>query len=54
MAPLDFELAAKAGYGTNPYGWTLNPLGFGLGARGGVSFKRHGHRGATLTVRDAG
>lgn len=37
--PFDFEVAAKAGYGTNPYGGDLNPLGFGLGGRSGMSFR---------------
>jgi hypothetical protein len=38
LGPLDLELGAKAGMGTNPFsGNGPNPLGFGLGARGGVS-----------------
>jgi hypothetical protein len=40
LGPVDIELAAKAGGGTNPLGGSgqpPNPLGFGLGARGGVS-----------------
>lgn len=38
LGPLDLEIAAKVGYGTNPdSGSSLNPLGFGLGGRAGVS-----------------
>ncbi|HEY5242199.1 MAG TPA: hypothetical protein VIJ22_12060 [Polyangiaceae bacterium] len=38
LGPIDLEVAAKAGLGTNPSGGPINPLGFGLGGRGGVSF----------------
>jgi hypothetical protein len=39
LGPVDLEVAAKAGGATNPFGGSgPNPLGFGLGARGGVSF----------------
>jgi len=38
LGPIDLEVAAKAGMGTNPGSGSLNPLGFGLGGRGGVSF----------------
>ncbi len=38
LGPIDLEVAAKAGGGTNPGSGPLNPLGFGLGGRGGVSF----------------
>ena len=37
IGPVDIEVAAKAGVGSNPGNGTINPLGFGLGARGGVS-----------------
>jgi hypothetical protein len=38
LGPVDLELGVKAGGGTNPINnSTLNPLGFGLGARGGVA-----------------
>lgn len=37
LGPVDLELAGKAGVGTSPGGAKPNPLGFGLGARGGVS-----------------
>jgi len=37
LGPLDLELGAKVGMGTNPDSNGPNPLGFGLGARGGVS-----------------
>jgi hypothetical protein len=36
--PIDFEIAAKAGFGTTPGGGSgPNPLGFGLGGRAGLS-----------------
>lgn len=35
--PIELELGAKAGVGSNPSSSSLNPLGFGIGARGGVS-----------------
>ncbi len=38
LGPIDLEVAAKAGLGTNPSSGPINPLGFGLGGRGGVSF----------------
>ena len=43
LGPVDLEIGAKAGLGTNPLsnpngGPDINPLGFGLGARAGVSF----------------
>jgi hypothetical protein len=39
LGPIDLELGLKAGGGTNPLGnpQPPNPLGFGIGARGGVS-----------------
>jgi hypothetical protein len=37
LGPLDLELGAKVGAGTNPASNGPNPLGFGIGARGGVS-----------------
>jgi hypothetical protein len=40
LGPIDLELGAKAGGGTNPFGGNPqppNPLGFGLGARGGIA-----------------
>ena len=37
LGPVDVEIAARAGLGSNPTDGTINPLGFGLGARGGVS-----------------
>jgi hypothetical protein len=38
LGPIDVEAAAKVGYGTNPFGGGYpNPLGLGLGVRGGVS-----------------
>jgi len=38
LGPIDLEVAAKAGAGTNPSSGPINPLGFGLGGRAGVSF----------------
>jgi len=38
LGPIDLEIAAKGGYGTNPIGGGLNPLGVGLGGRAGVAF----------------
>lgn len=41
LGPVDIELGLKAGGATNPFGGNPqppNPLGFGLGARGGISF----------------
>lgn len=37
LGPIDIEAAARVGGGTNPFGGFSNPLGFGLGARGGVA-----------------
>jgi hypothetical protein len=37
LGPIDLEVAARAGAGTNPFSGP-NPLGFGIGARGGVAF----------------
>jgi hypothetical protein len=37
LGPVDLEVAGKVGVGTNPFGGFPNPLGFGLGARAGVS-----------------
>ena len=36
LGPIDLEVAAKGGYGTNPFSVSPNPLGAGLGARAGV------------------
>jgi hypothetical protein len=38
LGPIDLEAGAKLGMGTAPSNWNVNPLGLGLGARGGVSF----------------
>jgi hypothetical protein len=38
LGPIDLELAARGGAGSAPGGQSPNPLGFGLGARAGVSF----------------
>jgi hypothetical protein len=40
LGPIDLEIGAKAGVGTQPSGTNggINPLGFGVGGRGGVSF----------------
>lgn len=43
LGPVDVEIAARAGFATNPVSSnngvsSPNPLGFGLGARAGVSF----------------
>ncbi len=35
--PIEVELGAQAGLGSNPSNANVNPLGFGIGARGGVS-----------------
>jgi hypothetical protein len=37
LGPVDLEVAGKVGVGTNPFSDLPNPLGFGLGARAGVS-----------------
>jgi hypothetical protein len=36
LGPVDIEAAAKIGGGTSPFNGYSNPLGFGLGARGGI------------------
>jgi hypothetical protein len=36
LGPVDIEIGAKVGYGASPGGASINPLGFGIGARGGV------------------
>ena len=36
---LDLEMGAKVGFGSNPFGVTPNPLGLGLGARAGLSYR---------------
>jgi hypothetical protein len=39
LGPVNIEVGAKAGYATSPSGdLALNPLGIGIGARGGVEF----------------
>jgi hypothetical protein len=38
LGPLDLEVGANVGAGTNPFAYAPNPLGFGLGGRAGVSF----------------
>jgi hypothetical protein len=38
LGPIDIEVGAKAGGGTNPLSAQPTPLGFGLGGRAGVSF----------------
>ena len=40
VGPVDVEIAAKVGYGTNPSSSPINPLGPGYGARAGVVFHR--------------
>jgi len=37
LGPVGIEVGAKIGAGTNPTGDNINPLGFGIGARGGVT-----------------
>lgn len=37
VGPVDLELGAKGGFGTNPTSSSANPLAFGLGARAGAS-----------------
>jgi hypothetical protein len=37
LGPVDLEIGAKAGVGTNPSSGTINPLGFGIGGRVGVA-----------------
>jgi hypothetical protein len=39
LGPIDIEVAGKLGGGTNPAGDDPNPLGVGLGARAGASFR---------------
>jgi hypothetical protein len=38
LGPVDLEVAAKAGLGTDPLGTGPSPLGFGIGGRAGLSF----------------
>ncbi|MDB4945903.1 MAG: hypothetical protein JWP97_5437 [Labilithrix sp.] len=38
LGPVDVEVGAKVGVATNPNSDGINPFGFGIGARGGVSF----------------
>jgi hypothetical protein len=39
LGPVDLEIGAKAGMATNPWSnANYNPLGFGLGLRGGIDF----------------
>jgi hypothetical protein len=38
LGPVDVEVGARVGAGTNPFSAPPNPLGFGLGGRAGVSF----------------
>lgn len=40
IGPVDVEVAARVGYATSPSSESgaINPMGFGLGGRGGVSF----------------
>jgi len=38
VGPIGIELGAKVGYGDNPTGGDPNPLGLGIGGRGGVTF----------------
>jgi hypothetical protein len=40
LGPVDIEVGAKVGYGTNPLSGNgvLNPLGFGVGGRAGLAF----------------
>jgi hypothetical protein len=38
LGPVDIEVAAKVGFGTNPTGYAPNPLGFEAGGRAGISF----------------
>jgi hypothetical protein len=38
LGPVDLEIGGKAGIGTNPSSNAPNPLGFGMGGRGGLSF----------------
>jgi hypothetical protein len=49
LGPIDLEIGAKAGVGTNPVsGGGLNPLGFGLGGRAGVVLLDHLYGGVNL------
>ena len=41
LGPIDLEIGAKAGIGTDPYSAGPNPLGFGLGGRAGVVLFDH-------------
>jgi hypothetical protein len=47
LGPIGVEIGAKAGVGTNPDSGT-NPLGFGLGGRGGVVLFDHLYGGVNL------
>jgi hypothetical protein len=38
LGPIDLEIAARGGAGSAPGGESPSPLGFGLGARAGISF----------------
>lgn len=50
LGPIDLEIGAKAGVGTNPASGNnaLNPLGFGLGGRAGVVLFDHLYGGVNL------
>jgi hypothetical protein len=49
LGPIDLEIGAKAGIGTNPdSGNGPNPLGFGLGGRAGVVLLDHLYGGVNL------
>jgi hypothetical protein len=50
LGPIDLEIGAKAGVGTNPSGeaGAPNPLGFGLGGRAGVVLFDHLYGGVNL------
>jgi hypothetical protein len=38
LGPIDLEVGARVGYGSNPSGFAPNPLGVAIGGRVGVSF----------------
>lgn len=49
LGPVDLEVGAKAGVGTNPASdGGPNPLGFGLGARAGLVVASHFYAGGSL------
>jgi hypothetical protein len=48
LGPVDVEVGAKAGAGTNPSSDGANPLGFGLGGRAGVVLFDHLYGGVNL------